>query len=111
MPSKLKLLSTINHSMESNSTSTTTKSRNSERSRMKTSETRLIQNYKKQNSGYTMDLLNKPEVFALLNHLLSLVQPKLHNIFYNKGQQRRPNNRPPMGVPGGQPGQAPRPMG
>jgi len=44
-----------------------------------------FQNYKKQNSGYTMDLLNKPEVFALLNHLLSLVQPKLHNIFYNKG--------------------------
>jgi len=57
-----------------------------------------------------MDLLNKPEVFALLNHLLSLVQPKLHNIFYNKGQQRRPNNRPPMGGPQGQPGQAPRPM-
>jgi len=44
-----------------------------------------FQNYKKQSSGYTMDLLNKPEVFALLNHLLQLVQPKLNNIFYNKG--------------------------
>ena len=70
-----------------------------------------FQNYKKQNSGYTMDLLNKPEVFALLNHLLSLVQPKLHNMFQQRGQQRRPPGQRPMPGGPGAPGQFQRPMG
>lgn len=81
-----------------------------------------FQNYKKQSSGYTMDLLNKPEVFALLNHLLSLVQPKLQSMYnprgnFKRGGQRLPGQgqvpgqgRPfaPSGHPGAQPQ---RPMG
>jgi polyadenylate-binding protein len=36
-----------------------------------------FQNFKKQNLGYTADLFNKPEIYALLNQIFTFIQPRL----------------------------------
>jgi len=38
-----------------------------------------FQNFKKQNLGYTADLFNKPEIYALLNQIFTFIQPKLRS--------------------------------
>jgi RNA recognition motif-containing protein len=67
-----------------------------------------FQNYKKQSTGFTADLLNKPEIYALLNQLFAFIQPKLRgqmggNFNMRRNQhQRFPHNqqpRGPMGAP------------
>jgi RNA recognition motif-containing protein len=97
-----------------------------------------FQNFKKQNLGYTVDLFNKPEIYALLNQIFTFIGPRLQSQFRGAqgGNMRRPpHNRqhqgnfppkpmgqitggpmgqqmtqqmPPVGMPGGYP---PQPMG
>jgi polyadenylate-binding protein len=48
-----------------------------------------FQNFKKQSLGYTVDLFNKPEIYALLNQIFTYIQPKLRSQFQGPNQMRR----------------------
>jgi len=69
-----------------------------------------FQNYKKQSTNISVDLMNKPEILGILNQLIQLLQPRLQ--FQQNNMRRNNNNNMGRGGPRmNQMRSAPGPMG